>query len=111
MSLAILTEPVPLTLDAEGVARIAGTRVSLDSVVFAFEEGSTPEEIVQQYPSLDLADVYSVIGYYLQHRAEVKDYLRQRQNQRQVIREEIESRFPPQGMRDRLLARRTPKTS
>ena len=111
MSLAILTEPVPLTLDAEGVARIAGTRVSLDSVVFAFEEGSTPEEIVQQYPSLDLADVYSVIGYYLQHRAEVKDYLRQRQSQRQMIREEVESRFPPQGIRDRLLARRKRETS
>lgn len=106
MSLTISVEPVPLAADADGVVRVGGTRVSLDSVIFAFNEGSTPEEIVQQYTTLDLADVYAVIGYYLQHRAEVEEYLAARRVQRDEIRREVESRFDPHGIRDRLLARR-----
>jgi uncharacterized protein (DUF433 family) len=106
MSLTISAEPVPLETDADGVVRVGGTRVSLDSVIFAFNEGSTPEEIVQQYTTLDLADVYAVIGYYLQHRAEVEEYLAARRVQRDEIRREVESRFDPHGIRDRLLARR-----
>jgi uncharacterized protein (DUF433 family) len=63
---------VPLSMDEAGVLRLAGTRVSLDSVIYAFEEGATSEEIVQQYPTLDLAAIYSVLSYYLQNRAEVE---------------------------------------
>lgn len=106
MSLTISTEPTPLETDADGVVRVGGTRVSLDSVIYAFNEGSTPEEIVQQYTTLDLADVYAVIGYYLQHRGEVNEYLADRRAQRDEIRKEVESRFDPHGIRDRLLARR-----
>lgn len=106
MSLTISTEPPPLETDADGVVRVGGTRVSLDSVIYAFNEGSTPEEIVQQYTTLDLADVYAVIGYYLQHRGEVNEYLASRRAQRDEIRKEVESRFDPHGIRDRLLARR-----
>jgi hypothetical protein len=75
--------------------------------VSAFNEGATPEEIVSQYSSLDLADVYAVIGYYLRHRTDVEAYLRQRQCQADAVRKENEARFDPQGIRDRLLARRT----
>jgi uncharacterized protein (DUF433 family) len=106
MSLTISTEPTPLGIDADGVVRVGGTRVSLDSVIYAFNEGSTPEEIVQQYTTLDLADVYAVIGYYLQHCGEVNEYLAARRAQRDEIRKEVESRFDPHGIRDRLLARR-----
>jgi uncharacterized protein (DUF433 family) len=56
------TEPVPLQTDADGVIRIGGTRVTLDTLAAAFDAGATAEEIVQQYPSLALADVYSVIA-------------------------------------------------
>ena len=59
------TTTVPLSTDEAGVLRVAGTRVSLDSVIYAFSEGATPEEIVQAFPTLDLAAIYSVIGYYL----------------------------------------------
>jgi uncharacterized protein (DUF433 family) len=106
MSLTISAEPVPLAADADGVVRVGDTRVSLDSVIFAFNEGSTPEEIVQQYTTLDLADVYAVISYYLQHRSEVEEYLAARRTQREEVRREVESRFDPHGIRDRLLARR-----
>jgi uncharacterized protein (DUF433 family) len=99
------TTTVPLSTDQAGVLRVAGTRVSLDSVVYAFDEGATPEEIAQAYPTLDLAAIYSVIGYYLQNRAEVEQYLGHRKVQRAELKREIESRFNPHGLRDRLLAR------
>ena len=106
MTFSIETEPLPLEMDADGVIRVGGTRVTLDTVVAVFNEGATAEEIVQQYPSLRLADVYSVISYYLRHSSEVEDYLRQRQQQRETVRKQNESRFDSSGIRERLLARR-----
>lgn len=107
MALTIGAEPVPLVLDADDVVRIGGTRVTLDTLVSAFEEGATAEEIAHQYPSLQLAHVYSVIGYYLRRRQDVDAYLQQRQKQAGTIRAQNESRFDPQGVRARLIARRT----
>jgi uncharacterized protein (DUF433 family) len=100
------TNTVPLSTDHAGVLRVAGTRVSLDSVVYAFDEGATPEEIAQAYPTLDLAAIYSVIGYYLQNRAEVEQYLGQRKVQRAQLKNAVEARFDPHGLRERLLARK-----
>ena len=96
----------PLEPDADGVIRIGGTRVTLDTVVAAFQQGATAEEIVYQYPSLELADVYAALAYYLQHRSQVETYLRQRQEQRDEVRSENEARFDPRGIRDRLMSRR-----
>ena len=50
---------------------IAGTRVSLDSIVYAFREGESPETIRQNFPSLTLEQVYGAIAFYLGHQAEV----------------------------------------
>ncbi|MDE3088192.1 MAG: DUF433 domain-containing protein [Chloroflexota bacterium] len=100
-------EQIPLTTDADGVIRIGGTRVTLDTVVDAFEEGATAEEIAQQYSSLNLGDVYAVIGYYLRRRSEVREYLQKRQHLGKEIRQQNESRFEPRGARERLLARRS----
>jgi uncharacterized protein (DUF433 family) len=99
-------DPIPLTIDANGVVRISKSRVTLDTVVTAFLEGCTAEEITEQYPSLQLSDIYSVIGYYLRHQAEVDDYLMMRQRLNTEVRQEVEKRFNPVGIRDRLLARR-----
>ena len=106
MTLVIDTEPVPLAVDADGVVRVAGTRVTLDTLVGAFEQGATAEEIAQQYPSLGLADVYSVIGHYLRRRDEVVAYLAARQQRAGAVQAENQARFDPEGVRDRLLARR-----
>jgi uncharacterized protein (DUF433 family) len=106
MTISISTHPIPLAVDADGVIRVANTRVTLDTIVAAFLEGATVEEIVQQYPSLDLADIYAVIGYYLRQRIEVDNYLRQREQVAQEVRQQNESRFEPIGIRARLLARR-----
>ena len=106
MALSFTIETVPLQTDADGVVRVGKTRVTLDTVIAAFAEGATAEEIVQQYPSLDLADVYQVIGYYLRRTSEVEAYLQQRRAQAETVRKQNESRFDPQGVRDRLMARR-----
>jgi uncharacterized protein (DUF433 family) len=109
MTLAPATEVIPFQLDVDGVARVGGTRVTLDTVIAAFSEGATAEEIVQQYPSLDLADIYYVIGYYLRRPSEVEAYLRQRRVHAETVQRQNVSRFDPQGVRDRLLARRASK--
>jgi uncharacterized protein (DUF433 family) len=106
MNPTIPPETFPLALDSDGVVRISGTRVTLDTVVEAFLEGATAEEIVQQYPSLELADVYSVISYYLKRRSEVDEYLKTRTAEAQEVRHQNESRHDPTGVRARLLARR-----
>jgi uncharacterized protein (DUF433 family) len=68
---AAALEPIPLRTDADGVIRIAETRVTLDTVVDTFMTGASPEEIAQDFPVLRLDDLYAVITYYLRHRDEV----------------------------------------
>src|SRR5713226_6139355 len=103
MSLVIEAPPVPLRTDEHGVMRVGKTRVPLDTVVFAFNQGSSAEEIVMSYPTLELEDVYAVINYYLHNRADVDSYIGRREAESARIREENEKRFPQAG----LLARRT----
>jgi uncharacterized protein (DUF433 family) len=109
MTLSITSEPVPLRADPDGTVRVGGTRVLLDVVVSAFRQGASAEQVVDQYPDLDLADVYAVIAYYLRHGREVDAYLSARRDQAVRLREEIEARLDPRGIRDRLLARRARK--
>jgi uncharacterized protein (DUF433 family) len=98
--------PAPLVEDDDGVLHVAGTRVTLDSIVMAFDLGATPEEIVQRYPSVDLASAYTIIAYTLRHRDSVDSYLAGRARVGAETRADIEARFPSDGMRARLLARR-----
>ncbi|MGK7897596.1 MAG: DUF433 domain-containing protein [Xenococcus sp. (in: cyanobacteria)] len=104
MTLTISVEPAPLEIDSNGVVRVGKTRVTLDTIVMAFLEGATAEEIGEQYTSLQLSDIYSVIGYYLKHKAEVDAYLSERQRQAAAIRQKIEQRYNPIRIRERLLA-------
>ena len=98
----------PLSTGADGIVRVSGSRVSLETVVTAFDSGATAEEIVQQYPSLDLAVVYAVISYALDHRADVDAYVAQRRDQAHALQQRVETHLPPAGIRERLLARRRP---
>jgi len=110
MSFTAQAEAPPLCEDADGALRVGGSRVLLELVIRAFEDGATPEAIVQRYSTLQLPDTYAAITYYLRHPREVQAYLDRREQQAQQIREQIERR---QGdlseIRARLLARRQPK--
>ncbi|MBM3130268.1 MAG: DUF433 domain-containing protein [Chloroflexi bacterium] len=102
----LVAEPAPCQMDADGVLRVTGTRVRLDTVIGAFNSGYVAEEILFKYPSLSLTDIYAVITYYLWHRVEVDQYLEEREMVTAQVRQENERRFPPRGVRERLLARR-----
>jgi uncharacterized protein (DUF433 family) len=54
---------------------VEGTRISLDSIVYAFQQGLSPESIVQSFPLLTLEQVYGAIAFYLANRTEIDAYL------------------------------------
>src|SRR2546428_556483 len=68
--------PLPLHRDSDNRIRVGGTRIPLDRVVECYQQGYTPEDTVDAFDSLQLADVYATIAYYLYHREEVDVYLR-----------------------------------
>ena len=103
--MVITTEVIPLEADEHGVTRVSNTRVTLDTIIAAFKEGATAEEIAQQYPTVPLADVYYVIGYYLHKRDEIEEYLGKRKQEADELQIQMEARFNPVGIRERLLAR------
>jgi uncharacterized protein (DUF433 family) len=71
----------------EGAYWVAGTRVSLDSIVYAFLNGQTAESIAQSFPVLDLEQVYGAVTFYLANRAEVDAYLREGREEYERLRE------------------------
>lgn len=103
------TEIIPLETDAHGVVRVSNTRVTLDTIVTAFNDGATAEEIAQQYPTVPLADVYSVIGYYLRRRDEVEFYIGKRKKEADDLQKQMEARFNPVGIRERLMTQKGEK--
>ncbi len=106
MALAIVETPAPLRTDVDGNVRVGGTRVTLDTVVGAYLDGATAEDIVAGFPTLELADVYAVLSYYLRQRADVDAYLCEQEREAAVIRARIEARSPQGDIRARLLARK-----
>lgn len=105
MATLTTTEIIPLEIDEDGVIRISQTRVTLDTVITAFKDGATAEEIAQQYPTVLLADVYYVIGYYLHKKDEVETYLEKRNKEADELQNQMEARFNPVGIRERLTAK------
>jgi len=89
----------------EEVIRVGETRVSLDTVIYSFKDGQTPEEIVQQYPALNLPDVYQVIAYYLKNEQEVLNYLEDREKEAEELHTQNEKEFDLKDIRSRLLSR------
>ena len=102
---SFVAQPPPIQADDNGVLRVGGTRVRLETIINAFKSGSAAEEILLKYPSLNLTDIYAVITYYLWSREEVEVYLEERHRREASVRRENERRFPSAGIRQRLLAR------
>ena len=105
MTVTIRTDAPPIREDESGSLRIGDSRVLLELVIEEFQDGATPEAIVQQFPTLALSDVYSVIGYYLRHREEIEAYLKQRDELAEQVRKRTEAAQADLGdIRRRLLA-------
>jgi uncharacterized protein (DUF433 family) len=83
----------------EGVYRVAGTRVSLDSIVYAFLDGHTAESIQQSFPMLTLEQVYGAITYYLGHREAIETYLREQEAAFETLKETLHRNNPQMAQR------------
>lgn len=105
MTLAIEARPIPLFANEQGIIMIHGTRIPLDTVVYAFRQGASAEEIVQSYDTLRLSDVYAIIAYYLDNQVEVESYLQRRATEKEKVHRFIDTHFDQAGFRERLLAR------
>ena len=81
-----------IRLDEHGERRVGKSRVMLDSVIAAYQQGHSAETIQQQYPALSLAEVYGAITYYLRHRDDVDQYLRCQESLWQHSRDEWNTR-------------------
>ena len=103
------TQKVPLTQWEDGSIRITGSRVPLDSVIYHFNLGSTPEQIAYIFQGLNPADIYGVIAYYLNNREAIDQYLREQEAEADARLQQLE--FDPnyqkdkREFRERLLAR------
>lgn len=74
---------------------VKDTRVSLDSIVYRFLEGLSPESIQTDcFPVLTLEQVYGAITFYLHHRSEIDRYLRAREREESVARERLRAEYP-----------------
>ena len=107
MALTIQTDPLPHRVDEHGVIRVGGSQVLLDIVIQEFNNGAEAEAIAHGYPTLDLADVYGVISYYLRHRNEIDGYIHIRRQEAEKLRQAIEAKQPSRvELRAKLLARK-----
>jgi uncharacterized protein (DUF433 family) len=105
MDLAAVTEKIPIETDKDGVIRVGNTRVTLETLISAFNGGSTAEEIVFQFPVLNIADVYAVITYYLRNRDTVERYLNNRMQLSEQVKRRNQENKNMNDIRERLLAR------
>jgi uncharacterized protein (DUF433 family) len=106
MTLVIEREAPPWQQDATGAVRVGTSRVLLELVIRAFQDGVSAEAIVQRYSTLLLSDVYRTIGYYLHHREAVDVYLQRREQLAAEVQQQLGEVQPDLGqIRDRLLAR------
>ena len=80
--------------NTDGVYRLAGTRVSLDSIVYAFWRGQTAESIAQSFPALTLEHVYGALTFYLANRSEIDAYLKEAEAEFEAMRQASRERDP-----------------
>ena len=104
--LPLEADPLPIRVDEEsgGALRVGPTRVTLEVVLTAYLQGNTPEQIVESFDALNLADVYAVIGHYLRHRAAFDEHLAEVERRYQQYRARDLANGQA-GLKDRLLAR------
>ena len=76
--------PKDYVSDCGGAYRIAGTRVSLDSLVYLFREGLSAESMVESYPDLTLEQVHGALAFYLGNQKEIDTYLAEGQRVTEV---------------------------
>jgi uncharacterized protein (DUF433 family) len=99
--------PLPLRIDGDGVLRFNNSRITPYFVVHAHWDGMTPEQIVERFDTLELADVYAFLSFYVSNRAIVDQYVEHVERDMEAAKARIEAQWPrDEGFRTRLVARR-----
>ena len=107
MTLVLKSEKPPLREDKTGAIRVGRSRVLLEMVIHAFQDGASPETIVDNYSTLTLSDVYSAIAYYLKNKDLVEEYLQQREELAGYVKQRLQSVQPDLSqIRSRILSQR-----
>jgi len=102
--------PAPLQQGEDGTIRIIGSRIPLDTIVHQFKAGSSAEQIQEDFPSLNLRQIYGAISYYLDHSADVEEYLKEREAEAEEIRKQIDEVCDTSEIRRRIRERRSQVT-
>ena len=100
------TIPKPVRIDEGGGLKVGNTRVSLGSVIYAFNRGDDASEIQRQFDTLTLAQIHGAIAYYLHNKAKVDAYLDQQAINYEKRRLEDRANGTPHITREILLARK-----
>lgn len=96
------TDGVPLHETSDGNVRVIGSRVTLHTIVGRFQVGDTPEDIQDGFPTLTLEQINAIIGWYLNHQAEVDEYIREVDEEGEKLRRELQSRPESIAFRERM---------
>ena len=92
MTIALETvQTVPLTQTPEGVIRITGTRLPLDTILHHYNRGASAEEITNRFPAVSLSQVHAVLAYYLSHLAELEAYLKEQEALDAAFQKQLEA--------------------
>jgi uncharacterized protein (DUF433 family) len=103
------TYTVPLAYEEDGTIRIRGSRVTLDSILHAFRQGATAEQIQDSFPSVSLREIYGAIAYYFEHQGQIETYLKEQEQAAQAIKRALESHPDVSAFRERIRTRRKQK--
>ena len=106
MTLDLEPLALPIRIDTDGAVRVGPTRVTLETVLWTYQNGETAEGIVESYPTLDLADVHAVLAWYYRHHDQAEAYLAEVRRIGDELRAKIEADPRNRALRARLIARR-----
>jgi uncharacterized protein (DUF433 family) len=108
MTLVLKSEKPPLREDETGAIRVGNSKVLLEIVIRAFQDGASPESIVNRYSTLTLSDTYGAIAYYLKNQDLVEAYLNQREELAESVKQRLQVIQPDLSqIRSRLLSQRS----
>ena len=104
------TDDIPLTQDDNGTIRVKGSRITIDTLVAAYLQGDTVGDIHEGFPSVSPEKIEKIISWYLANRSELDEYIRQRDEEAEILRREIESEPGYIALREKLLRRKAQLT-
>lgn len=99
------TQKVPLTVWKDGSIRVKGTRLPIDRIIYAHKNGECPEDIFESFPSnvYTVADIYSIVAYYLTNKERFEKYLAKREKEAFEIKNSVEPTANYEDNRQRLI--------